>query len=134
MCGPFTLGATGFDLAAQFALSNLPAWIPQYNIALTEEVLLVLRTPESRVHQSCLLRWGLIPPWAKDPGVGNNLISARAETVASKPAFRRAFRERRCLVLADGLYEWVRGGRREQPFYVRLQDGRPFAFAGLWEL
>jgi putative SOS response-associated peptidase YedK len=80
-----------------------------------------------------LLRWGLIPSWADDPRIGNRLINARAETVATKPAFRRAFKERRCLLLVDGFFEWQRQARRKQPFYIRLCDGRPFAFAGLWE-
>jgi putative SOS response-associated peptidase YedK len=76
---------------------------------------------------------GLIPSWAKDPSIGNQLINARAETVATKPAFRRALRERRCLIVTDGFYEWQAQGRRKQPWCIRMQDGRPFAFAGLWE-
>jgi putative SOS response-associated peptidase YedK len=80
-----------------------------------------------------LLRWGLIPGWAKDPAIGARLINARAETVAEKPAFRAAFRRRRCLVLADGFYEWQKSAKRKQPFFFHLRDDRPFAFAGLWE-
>ena len=79
------------------------------------------------------LRWGLIPSWAKDPGMGVKLINARAETVAEKPAFRSAFQHRRCLVLADGFYEWKRQNGKKQPFYFRFSDGQPFGFAGLWE-
>jgi putative SOS response-associated peptidase YedK len=78
------------------------------------------------------MRWGLIPRWAKDPSIGNRMINARAETVASKPAFREAFQGRRCLLPADGFYEWKRCGARKQPMYLRMLDGRPFAFAGLW--
>ncbi len=80
-----------------------------------------------------MLRWGLIPSWAKDPAIGMKLINARAETVAEKPSFRKAFRQRRCLVLADGFYEWQQDGRMKQPYYIRMKDERPFAFAGLWE-
>jgi putative SOS response-associated peptidase YedK len=133
MCGRFTLGATAATLAAQFDLANVPTWTPRYNIAPTQEVLIVLQRSPQANREACLHRWGLIPPWAKDPSIGNRMINARAETVATKPAFRRAFKERRCLLLADGLYEWQRQERRKQPFYIRLRDGRPFAFAGLWE-
>ena len=79
------------------------------------------------------LRWGLIPSWARDPAIGNRLINARAETVGEKPAFRAALRRRRCLIAADGFYEWQRAGARKQPYFIRLRDDRPFAFAGLWE-
>ena len=133
MCGRFTLGATAATLAAQFDLANVPTWTPHYNIAPTQEVLVVLQPSPQANREARLHRWGLIPPWAKDPSIGNRMINARAETVATKPAFRRAFKERRCLLLADGLYEWQRQERRKQPFYIRLRDGRPFAFAGLWE-
>jgi putative SOS response-associated peptidase YedK len=80
-----------------------------------------------------LLRWGLIPPWATDPGIGNRLLNARAETVADKPSFRSAFRQRRCLIPASGFYEWQQAGRRKQPYFIRPRDGRLFALAGLWE-
>jgi putative SOS response-associated peptidase YedK len=133
MCGRFTLGATAATLAAQFDLATVPTWTPRYNIAPTQEVLVVLQSSPQANREARLHRWGLIPPWAKDPSIGNRMINARAETVATKPAFRRAFKERRCLLLADGLYEWQRQERRKQPFYIRLRDGRPFAFAGLWE-
>jgi putative SOS response-associated peptidase YedK len=79
------------------------------------------------------MRWGLIPSWADDPAIGARMINARAETVAMKPAFRSAFRQRRCLVIADGFYEWRKLPRRKQPHYIRLRDRKPFAFAGLWE-
>ena len=80
-----------------------------------------------------MLRWGLIPSWVGDPALGTKLINARAETVAEKPSFRKPFRERRCLVPADGYYEWKREGRRKQPYHIRLNSERPFAFAGLWD-
>jgi putative SOS response-associated peptidase YedK len=93
----------------------------------------VLVPPDQAQRQFRILQWGLVPSWAKAPGVDADMINARAETAATKPAFRTAFRKRRCLVLADGFYEWSRQGRSKQPFYVRLRDGRAFAFAGLWE-
>jgi putative SOS response-associated peptidase YedK len=133
MCGRFSLGASATTLVTQFDLADFPAWSPRYNIAPTQEVLAVLKTRESCSRRPRLLRWGLVPPWADDPHIGNRLINARAETVATKPAFRRAFREYRCLILADGFYEWQRQGRHKQPFHIRMSDGRPFAFAGLWE-
>ena len=80
-----------------------------------------------------MLRWGLIPSWAKDPGIGMKLINARAETLDEKPSFRKSFRQRRCLVLADGFYEWRKEKRAKQPYYIQMKDKRPFAFAGLWE-
>jgi putative SOS response-associated peptidase YedK len=133
MCGRFTLSASATDLVQQFELAGLPAWSPRYNIAPTQEVLTVLKVPEAPDRQARLLRWGLIPPWAEGPAAASRMINARAETVATKPAFRRAFKERRCLLLADGFYEWQRQERRKQPYYIRLRDSRPFAFAGLWE-
>jgi len=96
-------------------------------------VAAVRRVPGDGQRELVLLRWGLVPFWAKDPGIGARMINARSETVAEKPAFRAAFRRRRCLVPADGFYEWRRLERGKQPFYVRLRDERPFAFAGLWE-
>ena len=88
---------------------------------------------EGGVRRLELLRWGLIPPWADDPQIGSRMINARSETAPEKPSFRRAFRERRCLIPADGFYEWQRTNGAKQPFYIHMEDGRPFAFAGLWE-
>jgi putative SOS response-associated peptidase YedK len=93
----------------------------------------VVRELEDGERRLDLLRWGLIPSWAKDPAVGARTINARAETVAEKPSFRAAFRRRRCLVLADGYYEWRKEGSKKQPYYIRMRDEAPFAFAGLWE-
>ncbi len=120
-------------IAEVFALSEVPSLEPRYNIAPTQLVPTVLRKLEHSDRQFQMLRWGLIPSWAKEPGIGARLINARAETVTEKPSFRTAFRHRRCLVVADGFYEWQRQERKKQPFYFRLQDGKPFAFAGLWE-
>ncbi|MGB3199923.1 MAG: SOS response-associated peptidase [Nodosilinea sp.] len=135
MCGRFTLNQTGDDLAAAFHLRAVPSVAPRYNIAPTQPVVTVVATsddPEPHVQH---LQWGLIPSWAKDPAIGSRLINARAETVSEKPSFRAAFKRRRCLVLADGFYEWQRQGDRQpkQPYYIFLKDHQPFAFAGLWE-
>ena len=133
MCGRFTQTQTPETLAAAFQLSVLPQWQPRYNIAPTQPVATVLKTADSTERQFQHLRWGLIPAWAKDKTMGSRLINARAETVSEKPSFRAAFKKRRCLILADGFYEWQRQEGGKQPFYFRLQSGGPFAFAGLWE-
>ncbi len=133
MCGRFSLGASATTLVAQFGLFEAPPWTPRYNIAPTQEVLVVVRDPATASRQARRHRWGLIPSWAKDPAIGNQMINAQAETAATKPAFRAAFRKRRCLILADGFFEWKKENRHKQPYYIRLDDGRPFAFAGLWE-
>ncbi len=134
MCGRFTLRATREELAALFQLpmEAIPPWIPRYNIAPTQPVLGV-RVLRHRHREMTFFRWGLIPSWADDPGLGSRLINARAETVAERPAFRAAFRRRRCLIPADGFYEWRRVDGQKQPYLVQLHGGRPFAFAGLWE-
>ena len=89
--------------------------------------------PETQEREFADLKWGLVPSWANDPSIGNKLTNARSETVAEKPSFRHAFKQQRCLVLADGFYEWKREGKTKQPYYIRMKDGRLFAFAGLWE-
>lgn len=132
MCGRFSQTQSAAVIADQFQLSQVPPLSPRYNIAPTQPVPVVLLKPQQG-RQFELLRWGLIPAWAKDPSIGSRMINARSETVAEKPAFRTAFRRRRCLVLADGFYEWQQVGRKKQPFYFHLQDRKPFAFAGLWE-
>ncbi|GAA6616496.1 SOS response-associated peptidase [Scytonema sp. NUACC26] len=106
---------------------------PKYNIAPTQMVWAVLYDQISEKRKLEQLRWGLIPSWAKDSGMGAKLINARAETVAEKPAFRSAFKRRRCLIVADGFYEWQQRDGKKQPFYFRLQNGEAFGFAGLWE-
>jgi len=111
MCGRFSRGASATTLATQFSLFEVPAWTPRYNIAPTQEVLVVVKDPANASREARRHRWGLIPSWAKDPGIGAQMINAQAETVATKPAFRAAFRKRRCLVLADGFYEWAQQGR-----------------------
>jgi putative SOS response-associated peptidase YedK len=104
---------------------------PRYNIAPTQEVTAVRAAGAGR--ELVNLRWGLIPSWAKDKSIGYKLINARADTVAGKPSFRSAFKNRRCLIPADGFFEWKKLGAKKQPSFVTLRDGGPFAFAGLWE-
>lgn len=134
MCGRYTLYATGEALWEEFDLEGEPEVIPpRYNVAPTQDVIVVGRR-EGRAPRLGRLRWGLIPPWAKDPGIGAKMINARSESLADKPAFRRAYARRRCLVVADGFYEWKKlPGGAKQPMYVSLASGRPFGFAGLWE-
>jgi putative SOS response-associated peptidase YedK len=136
MCGRFTLHSPAKAIADLFGLIGEPSLQPRYNIAPTQPVpiIRILRAnPATRQRELVPVRWGLVPAWADDPAIGNRLINARAETVASKPSFREAFRYRRCLVPADGFYEWTKEGGRKQPVYIRRKDGQPFAFAGLWE-
>ncbi len=119
------------ELRAIFCVAERPNLRPRWNVAPTQEVPAVRREGDGR--HLVLLRWGLVPFWAGDPSVGARMINARAETVAGKPAFRDAFRRRRCLVPADGFYEWRAEGRRRQGYAIRRRDRAPFAFAGLWE-
>ncbi len=133
MCGRYSLKTPAEALARHFQVSKIPPLSPRFNIAPSQPVA-VVRTRQSR--ECVLLRWGLIPEWAKDPAIGNRMINARAETATEKPAFRGPLARSRCLIPADGYYEWSREtrlGPRKQPFYIRMRDGSPFAFAGLWE-
>jgi len=132
MCGRFTLFDTA-SLAEAFGVAGAASLSPRYNIAPSQAVAAVRVPPGGSARESVLLHWGLVPSWAKDPSIGNRMINARAETAAGKPAFRSAMRRRRCLVPADGFYEWKRTGGRKQPYYIRMRDERVFAFAGLWE-
>jgi putative SOS response-associated peptidase YedK len=121
-------------LTEQFLLSQWVEIVPRYNVAPTQDVAVVRAIEDEPDRRELLMmRWGLVPFWAKDPSIGPRLINARAETVSEKPAFRRALQKRRCLVVADGYYEWQRVGRAKQPHWVRRIDDRPFAMAGLWE-
>jgi putative SOS response-associated peptidase YedK len=131
MCGRFTLRSSMADVAKAFGIA-VDAAPPRFNIAPTQAVAAV-RTNDAQQRELCRLKWGLLPSWSDDATLGNRLINARAETVATKPAFRQAFKSRRCLVVADGFYEWQKCGRQKQPYYIRLKDDRPFGFAGLWE-
>jgi len=162
MCGRFTLRASASVIAEQFSLFEVPAFVARFNIAPTQPVPVIRRRAGplegdggtaagssgqaedrpcrcssvpvlSARRELRWMRWGLIPGWAKDPAIGAGLINVRAETAAEKPAFRAAIRHRRCLVVADGFYEWQHTGRTKQPYFIRLSDDRPFAFAGVWE-
>lgn len=133
MCGRFTLTVSADKIRDFFPLFDIPDTTPRYNIAPTQPVLAVRKIEGLDRPQGAMLRWGLIPFWADDKKIGSRLINARAESVATTPAFRAAFRSRRCLVLADGFYEWQQLGSGKQPYHLRFQDRRPFAFAGLWD-
>jgi len=139
MCGRFALAADRADLQDAFPeFALLEQLAPRYNIAPTQPVLVI---PNDGTGKADFFVWGLIPSWAKDPSIGTRLINARAETLAEKPSFRAAYRYRRCLILADGFFEWQApttivsqaGSKVKIPHYIRLKSGRPFAFAGLWE-
>jgi putative SOS response-associated peptidase YedK len=131
MCGRYTLGVSPARIAEQFELTLEPDLPPRYNIAPTQEAAIVVAAPGGRRLE--LRRWGLVPSWAKDPKIGHRLINARAEGIEAKPSFRTAFRRHRCLVPADGFYEWQPARPRKQPFYIRRRDAQPFAMAGLYE-
>jgi putative SOS response-associated peptidase YedK len=133
MCGRYSLTTPAEGVRRVFGFLEQPNLEPRYNIAPTQEVA-ALRLGEDGERHFVRLKWGLIPGWAKDLSIGARMINARAESVADKPAFRSAFRKRRCLVLADGFYEWQkRETGPKQPFRIALADGAPFGFAGLWE-
>jgi putative SOS response-associated peptidase YedK len=131
MCGRYELHTHPTAVALALGLEFPPEITPRYNIAPTQQVPIVrLREGERELSQ---LRWGLVPFWAKDPAIGNKLINARAETIASKPAFRESYRKARCLIPASGFYEWAKmTDGRKQPVHIGMKDGSLFAFAGLW--
>jgi putative SOS response-associated peptidase YedK len=133
MCGRFTLRAAPQELAQEFDLFDWPELTARYNIAPTQAVPVVRLSADGKQREAVLMRWGLIPSWATDPKIGNRMINARADSVAVKPAFRAAFKRRRCLVPADGFFEWQKGATPKKPFHIHLASGRPFAMAGLWE-
>jgi len=133
MCGRFTLRTPLRLVAEAFDVSWLEELPPHYNIAPTQQVPVVRFNSQRGCRELAMLHWGLIPPWAEDPSVASRMINARAETLADKPAFREAYRARRCLVVADGFFEWERRQRKKQPHYVVRADGEPMGFAGLWE-
>ena len=131
MCGRYTLSTPAGRLAEEFQLDSTAEISPSYNVAPTQQVAAVVEDEGGRRLE--MFRWGLVPSWAEDPEIGARMINARSETAPEKPSFRSAFRRRRCLIAADGFYEWKREDGGKQPYYFRMQDGRPFGFAGLWE-
>jgi putative SOS response-associated peptidase YedK len=133
MCGRFTLTQSPEAIAQAFQLKTVPVPQPRYNIAPTQPILAIRPAADTGERELTYLHWGLIPSWSKDPSIGSRLINARAETLTEKPSFRTAFKRRRCLIVADGFYEWQRLERGKQPFYFCLENHQPFAFAGLWE-
>ena len=133
VCGRFLLTTPGEALVELLGLSEAPQLTPRGNIAPTEPVGLVRARAQGLGREWAMARWGLVPHWVREPLKGAPLFNARAESVEHKPAFRDAFRERRCLIPADGFYEWTTEGRRKRPFLISLPDRQPFAFAGLWE-
>jgi putative SOS response-associated peptidase YedK len=131
MCGRFTLHTSPEVLREHFGVDTVADTAASYNVAPSQNVPAVRVADRHR--EMVLLRWGLIPSWAKETRVGYRMINARAETVADKPAYRAAFRRRRCLIPADGFYEWQQTATGKQPWYIRMKQGGVFAFAGLWE-
>lgn len=132
MCGRFAFYSPSEAAAALFGVSASVEVQPRYNIAPTQFIA-AIRDGENRERELVMLRWGLVPFWARDLSIGNKMINARAETVAEKPAYRAAYRHRRCIVLADGFYEWCKQGDAKIPHFISLASGEPFALAGLWE-
>jgi len=135
MCGRFSLTGSRSAIANAFKV-EVPDFLPRYNIAPSQAIAAILEIDEVGKREFVFLRWGLIPSWAKDPAISYKLINARSETVSEKPSFRYAFKHRRCLILADGFYEWQRteGSKaKKQPYYFTLKDSQFMAFAGLWE-
>jgi putative SOS response-associated peptidase YedK len=137
MCGRFVSARKRLELLEEFAAERdgvAEDREPDYNVAPTKRINAVLRHKEEEERELRLVRWGLVPPWAKDKSGGARMINARAETVAVKPAFRSAFKRRRCLIPADGYYEWQAVGKAKQPYYIYRTDGGILAFAGIYEL
>ena len=132
MCGRFAFYSPSEATAALFGVATSHAVEPRYNIAPTQFIAAIRNSGDNQP-ELAMFRWGLVPFWAKDPSIGARMINARAETVAEKPSFRNAYRKRRCLILADGFYEWHKGADGKTPWLISLADGSPFAFAGLWE-
>ena len=133
MCGRFVGYRDIEALKAHFPIDRVEATLsPNYNVTPTQNIPVIVRQDGENVLRT--FRWGLVPFWAKDPSIGNRMINARSETVDSKPSFRNAFKKRRCLIPADGFYEWKGTKGAKQPVYITLPDGEPFGFAGLWEI
>jgi putative SOS response-associated peptidase YedK len=128
MCGRFTLKRSDRIKVGGLNHFDLDDFIPRYNIAPSQDILTVVEGASAR--EARLLQWGLIPSWSKE---AKGIINARVETIEDKPSFKESFERRRCLILADGFYEWERNGKISQPYYFQMKDGAPFAFAGIWD-
>jgi putative SOS response-associated peptidase YedK len=131
MCGRFSQRSPSKKIAKKFEVEEVPPLLERFNVAPSHKVLGIRET--EGVREATFFKWGLVPRWADDPSIGNKLINARSETAAEKPSFREAFARRRCLVPADGFFEWARRGERKRPYYFRMRDSEPFAIAALWE-
>jgi len=133
MCGRFAGYRDLEALRAHFPIDRVEATLtPDYNVAPTQMIPAIVRQDDENILR--MFQWGLVPFWAKDPSIGNNMINARSETVDAKPSFSNAFRKRRCLIPADGFYEWKGQKGSKQPVFITLPDEKPFGFAGLWEI
>jgi putative SOS response-associated peptidase YedK len=132
MCGRYALNSTPAELVTRFGLGECADFAPRYSIPPGTDIPVIRQSPEGKrvLHQ---LRWGLVPHWSKDPSIGARLNNARGETVAEKPSFRDAFKRRRCLIPANGFFEWKAEGKIKQPFYISLKSGEPMSMGGLWE-
>ena len=134
MCGRYRLSRRKQVVAEYFCSdSGEEEWSPRYNVAPTQSVPVIRQNPKERVRELSLVRWGLIPSWAKGPSIAEGMINARSETASTKPAFRDALKFRRCLIPADGFYEWQRTGKAKQPYCFEVNEGELFAFAGIWD-
>ncbi len=133
MCGRFVLFSSLEEIREAFGVQQVRYQVePSYNVAPTQSVAVVVQ--REGVNTLEKMRWGLIPAWAKDPSIGSRMINARAETVGEKPSFKRPLKDRRCLVVANGFYEWQKTGQAKIPMFIRLKSGRPFGFAGLYDV
>ena len=131
MCGRFSASFSFREIKVRWNLYGDLSFEPRYNIAPSQSVPVIVRTEEG--NHAKLMKWGLVPSWATDPSMGNRMINARAETLLNKPSFRNLVSQRRCLIPADGFYEWRREGNRKNPVWIHLKKKEPFAFAGLWD-
>jgi putative SOS response-associated peptidase YedK len=131
MCGRFSRKATLQAIIDEFEIEEVNGTIePSYNVAPGQDVAVILKDESRKLG---LLKWGLIPSWSKDPAIGNRMINARAESLADKPSFKQPLRRKRCLIIADGFFEWKKEGKQKIPMYIFLKNQKPFAFAGLWD-
>lgn len=132
MCGRFSATFTFREIKVRWNILGNPSFfVPRYNIAPSQNVPVIVKS--ERGNEAKLMKWGLVPSWVPDPTIGNRMINARGETLLEKPSFKRLVSERRCLIPADGFYEWRREGNRKVPVWIHLKKKEPFAFAGLWD-